>query len=210
MPLLLTYNKPLMGIWKTEESPEELLSLLTNETDYLQEISTMRTENRKKEWLAVRVLLKELLGEEARIAYHTNGAPYLPEKNLHISISHTKGYVAVALSPDSPVGIDIEYISDRIMKVRERFLSEEENNAIDAMHEREHLLIYWCAKETMFKMIKEEGIDFINHLHVNPFPFKREGSFTASETRTSQAVSYIISYRVYDQFVITFSSVSSF
>lgn len=204
MPLLFNYTEPRWGVWKTDESTEDLLSLLSGKEDYSSLLSVMRTENRKKEWLAVRVLAKELLGEEVRIDYHPNGAPYLPDQNLQISISHTNGYVAVLFSTGRSAGIDIEYMSDRIVRVRDRFLSEEENNHIDKTYTKEHLLIHWCAKETLFKMMQQEDVDFANHLHISPFPFQKEGRLTASETRTPQAALYEINYRVYNDFVVTF------
>ena len=96
------------------------------------------------------MLLKELLGEEARVDYHSTGAPFLACVPLYISISHTKDYVAVILDK-RPTGIDIEYRSDRILKIRSRFMNPEEEAGIDLEHEVEHLLIHWCAKETLFK-----------------------------------------------------------
>ena len=65
--------------------------------------------HRRLEWLAVRVLLYTLSGEEKEIAYHPSGKPYLADDSASISISHTKGYVAVALGlPGREVGVDIE------------------------------------------------------------------------------------------------------
>lgn len=203
MPLLFKHIDPLWGVWKTDESVDELLDRLANKEVYEPFLQNIRTENRKKEWLAVRVLLKELLCEETPIAYHANGAPYLPEKDLHISISHTKGYVAVILSPSHPGGIDIEYKGDRIIKVRDRFLSEEENACIDPLHEKEHLLIHWCAKETLFKMIGQENVDFIEHLHIAPFSYKERGSLAASESRSEQGASFILQYFVFNDFIVT-------
>lgn len=193
-----------MGVWKIEESSDELLSLLNQTHIYLPFLETIRMENRKKEWLAVRVLLKELLGEETIIAYHVNGAPYLPERNLFISISHTKGYVAVQLCDKSPTGIDIEYRTNRILNIRSRFISPEEDSNIDSANVTEHLLIYWCAKEALFKIIGQEGVDFIKHLHVDPFPYKKSGGLVVTETRTAQAASYVLSYVVNDDFVLVF------
>lgn len=207
MPLLFQHKEPLWGVWKIEESPDELLSLLTRTADYVPFLESIRTENRKKEWLAVRVLTKELVGEETPIMYRPNGAPYLPEKDFHISISHTKGYVAVILSDQEPVGIDIEYRAERILKIRDKFLSKEENQAIDIEHEVEHLLLYWCAKETLFKIIGQGNVDFIAHLHVQPFSYKEEGSLIVRETRTEKAASYILDYRVFVDFMIVFSKI---
>ena len=135
-----------------------------------------------QERFASRVLLKELLGEEVRVDYHSTGAPFLACVPLYISISHTKDYVAVILD-ERPTGIDIEYRSDRILKIRSRFMNPEEEAGIDPGHEVEHLLIHWCAKETLFKIIGQEGVDFQKHLHVNPFPYLPSGTFTGNPDR---------------------------
>ena len=152
---------------------------------------------------ASRVLLQELTGGPARIAYRPDGAPFLPDLPLHISISHTKGYAAVLLQERPAAGIDIEYRSGRVSKIRSRFMNPEEEAGIDKEHETEHLLLHWCAKETLFKMIGREEVDFLRHLHVRPFPYAEEGSFTVYETRTGQGAVYQLNYLVTPDFVLT-------
>mgnify|MGYP001523120341 CR=1 FL=1 len=180
MPLLMKHTGPLWGIWKIEEPSEVLLALLQNRKEYLPQLELIRTEQRRREWLASRVLLQELTGGSALIAYHPNGAPYLSGSSLHISISHTKGYAAVLLQdhPEEEAGIDKEY-------------------------ETEHLLLHWCAKETLFKMVGYEEVDFLRHLHVCPFPYAEKGSFTVYETRTGERTVYRLNYLVTPDFVLT-------
>lgn len=101
MPLLMKHTGPLWGIWKIEEPSEVLFALLQNRKEYLPQLELIRTEQRRREWLASRVLLQELTGGSALIAYHPNGAPYLSGSSLHISISHTKGYAAVPVTGSS-------------------------------------------------------------------------------------------------------------
>ena len=79
-------------------------------------------EKRKQEWLAVRVLLKELCGEEKGIAYLPSGKPYLEDGSAFVSFSHTSGYVAVALHPSAEVGVDIEQYGTRVQRVASRFI----------------------------------------------------------------------------------------
>lgn len=202
MPLFATYESPRRAIWQITESSEELFACFTEKEKILPALEKIKTEKRRTEWLAVRLLLKELLGEEAVIAYHPNGAPFLPDHPFSISISHTNGYAAVLLQKDKPAGIDIEYRSDRIHKIRERFLSEAENATIDPTHTSEHLLIYWCAKETLFKLIPEEEIDFREHLHIAPFPYSTTGLLTASESRSPHKRTYRLNYKVSKDFVV--------
>jgi len=204
MPLCLR-PYPTLGVWKTEESADQLLSLLEKKEEYLPFLEQCKSEGRKVERLAVRVLLKTLIGYEALVAYHPNGAPYIPGSSYNISISHTKGYVAVVLTDKkTPAGIDIEHHSERILKIRSRFLSEEENQ-INNNDEASRLLLYWCAKETAFKMLGQEGVDFRKHLHVTPFRYAQEGKIIVSETRTHSAASFSLEYRVTPEFALTFS-----
>ena len=63
MPVLFKYTEPLLGVWKIEESSEELLSMLEQSSEYLPFLQQIKTEKRRQEWLASRVLLKELAGE---------------------------------------------------------------------------------------------------------------------------------------------------
>lgn len=205
MPLLLKHTAPLRGVWKIEESSDTLFSLLENGEEYQSQLEEIHAEHRRREWLASRVLLQTLLGCPARIAYRPNGAPYLPDFPLYISISHTKEYAAVLIQDHPAAGIDIEYRSDRVLKIRSRFMNPEEEAGIDREHEAEHLLLHWCAKETLFKMIGEEEVDFLKHLHVRPFPYAEEGSFRVQETRTEAGASYTLNYLITSDFVLTYS-----
>ena len=124
MALLYKQLSPLHGVWKMEESSDELLGMLEHKADYSSFLERVSAEKRRQERFASRVLLKELLGEEVRVDYHSTGAPFLACVPLYISISHTKDYVAVILDK-RPTGIDIEYRSDRILKIRSRFMNPE-------------------------------------------------------------------------------------
>ena len=69
-----------------------------------------------------------------------------------ISISHTKGYVAVLLGgPEKEVGIDVECYGERVRKVAHKFVREDESVSWYKGTETWSLLLHWSAKETMFK-----------------------------------------------------------
>lgn len=82
-------------------------------------------------------------------------------------------------------------------------MNPEEEAGIDKGHETEHLLLHWCAKETLFKMVGQEGVDFLRHLHVRPFPYAEEGRFTVFETRTEEGSVFRLNYLVTPDFVLT-------
>lgn len=196
---------PPVGIWKMEEMTEEMWSLLQHQAWYQLEFSRLKVEQRQKEWLATRLLLKEMLGHEAIIHHHPNGAPFLSEtEKKQISISHTKDFVAIMLTDVTHIaGIDIEYRSERVRKVRSRFLNAEEERFIDPAHETEHLLICWCAKETLYKIINRQEVDFCRHLHIQPFSYAEQGTLITFDTCSESPKHVVLQYRVEKDFVIT-------
>lgn len=203
MALLYKGSSPLRGVWKMEETSGELLASLARTADYSPFLERVTSEGRRREYLASRVLLKALLGEEVEVAYRPSGAPFLPALPLHISISHTRGYAAVIVD-ERPTGIDIEYHSDRVLKIRSRFLCPEEESHIDPHREVEHLLIHWCAKETLYKVIDQEAVDFQEHLHVSPFPYAERGTLRAWESRTPLRQAFRIAFEVTPAYVLTY------
>ena len=84
MALLYKQLSPLHGVWKMEESFDELLGMLEHKADYSSFLERVSAEKRRQERFASRVLLKELLGEEVRVDYHSTGAPFLACVPLYI------------------------------------------------------------------------------------------------------------------------------
>ena len=216
MPLLLTYESPVMGIWEITESWQDMLESLRYNNDYSKETNKIQSDKRKQEWLAVRLLLKSLSGHETNIGYRDNGAPFLPDSPYHISISHTKGYAAILLSNNQNPGIDIEYRSERAWKLRKKFLSDKEADAFFS-HEYGNNLgcipdhadlatLCWCAKETAFKALQQAEVDFIEHLHILPFALSDEGFLTLKETKTPSKQTFIINYKIAENYIIAWKT----
>ncbi|MDE6173035.1 MAG: siderophore biosynthesis protein, partial [Bacteroides sp.] len=65
MALFMQHTEPRCkwGIWKMDESPDELLAMLPQQESYRHALQRFSAEHRRREWLAVRVLLYALLGE---------------------------------------------------------------------------------------------------------------------------------------------------
>lgn len=202
-----TYPDTIWGVRSITGTSEELLSKLEKKELYRPVLSRIKLEKRKKEWLSVRLLLKELLGEEKEIEYNNAGRPFFRDRSFHISISHTAGYVAVILNPNHPVGIDVEQITEQVVSLQERFLSEKERSRISKGKELIHLLLHWSAKETMFKALGEEEVIFKEHLHINPFDPQVGilSTFSSFESRTYRKTEFLIHYMVDSEYVLTFT-----
>ena len=165
-----TYDNGLaIALWDIAETEEQLMNLLNNDAVVAEEIIPFTSTKRRLEYLASRCALNELTGNEQHICYHENGAPYLADNSLNISISHTGHYALVATHPTDKVGIDIERIGDKVGRVRHKFLSKAELETIDARSEKIHLTILWAAKEAMYKLYGLKGVDLINDLSITSY-----------------------------------------
>lgn len=207
MPLYRTYQQGnlTVGIWKVDETVEQLRSMFHQFSIYEEGFARFSAEKRKQEWLAVRVLLKEMLGEEKEIAYNSSGKPCLKDGSACISFSHTNGYVAVAIHPSAEVGVDIEQYGTRVQRVASRFIREGEKVSIASGDEIYGLLLHWSAKETMFKLMDDQAVDFIDHLHILPFVLQKEGTFEAREYRSDKKRNFRIHYNTHPDYVLTFA-----
>jgi len=170
MPLLLhkEIENGEIGLWKITEEIDQLLHLAKLSEPDLVNYSEFSALHRKKEWLATRALLIQLIKKQVQIKYFNDGKPYLENGLPNISISHTKGFVSIMLHQTAIPGIDIEHLSRQVGKVASRFLSSEE---MDLCRQREeysnfHLLLHWCAKEAIFKMVPYSNIEFSTDMQI--------------------------------------------
>jgi 4'-phosphopantetheinyl transferase len=197
----------VLSVWQLHESQEQLLQMLDKQQWYIAFLDKVTADGRKKEWLAARVLLKELCGEEKEIGYHANGQPFLLDGSFNISISHTKAYVVILLHPTKRVGVDVERISDRALNVRHKFLLEKALKTIAVENDLVQTTLLWSAKESLFKVINEEEIQFAEQLHIEPFVLQKEGVLSAYETRTDVQQKFSIYYEVFPEMVLTWTCV---
>lgn len=99
-------------------------------------------------------LLGELTGGEVVVEHDDKGAPYLPDHpELSVSISHCRTAVAVAVSPEGRVGIDVECrrkIGDGLL---ERVCTADEQTAVRAAADPTmEFLQLWTRKEAVLKL----------------------------------------------------------
>lgn len=149
--------------WRVTETVDELAMLVPHGAALLSAAGQRFTSpKRRMEFVAVHVLLAVVLHAEVWVDHYPSGRPFLKGlPRLQVSVSHTSGYVAVALSADGCPGVDVEHYTVRIDRLRKRIVASDEqaDNTWD-------ILLHWSAKETAFKMMDCQGVDFLDHLHV--------------------------------------------
>jgi len=192
-----------IGIWKIEESIEELEYLLNESIIDNNDYKKIKSNNRKKEWLSTRVLLQRMLNNELlEIQYDTNRKPIL-NNNIKVSISHSKGYVALMLSDVKEVGIDIQVPKNNIGKGVSVFMSPIELDEIGEKNYIEKLHIYWCAKETLYKYVGDNKLNIYNHFKINPFQISKSGKFNGLVNPTNEIVN--LKYEISDLFYLVYT-----
>jgi len=119
--------------------------------------------NVRSTFIASRILLREKLGKHLnrdpsslRFATHELGKPYLEGSKIEFNISHSKKRIALAISDQLPLGVDVEFIKrkNRILKVANRYFSQPECRQLDdALNKRDMFFNFWTLKESYIKAL---------------------------------------------------------
>ena len=193
-----------LGLWRMCEPWEDLLAMLDlpeSETAALEGISK---EKRKQEWLACRVLLKEILGENQLISYDAERKPHLAGSGMEISMSHSGDCVCVYLRKDAPVGVDIQQMKSSIAKGAFYFLNDSELQWAD-LENNVQMHLMWSAKESVFKYAGDASIDLKKHITINPFSGNQNGRFEVNLQEGDLPESIQIQFDTFEDYVLTWT-----
>lgn len=184
----------IIGIWEISESAGSLISAFQFSENEKNEFKKFIGEKRQKEYLATRLLLQNILGQKTEVIYLESRRPLVKNPALNISISHSSDFVTVFISNEL-CGIDVENVHRNIDRVTKRFLHREELARIENSNQSQLLkIIYWCAKEAIFKCSCETGIQFDKQIFINPFEIGKTNFFSGKLTGINRNVHYILRY----------------
>jgi phosphopantetheinyl transferase len=160
MPIFFQHqinNSTRLGVWKIEETEEFFKGNVPLHRD-------VTHPHKRLQHLAGRFLLQFLFPE---FPYHLveiadTRKPFLPDEQYHFSISHCGDFAAAIVSKDSRVGIDIEIPVEKILRIQDKFLSEEEKQWATGARTNDFRLpaLLWSCKESVFKWYGNGGVDF--------------------------------------------------
>ena len=197
-----------LGVWEMEENLNYAQFASLSFYDRLMSLS----ENRRKETASVYSLLFAMTGNRNLVIGHEpSGKPYV--EGYKIGISHTKGFVSVILSTSCDVAVDIEYINTRVLRIADRFLREDEKpNALRFAKEKDEkghqdiipdvipTLLFWCAKETIYKLYSDERLTFLN---IKIMDAEQGGALCGNNLITGESVR--IDYTFNNDYVLTYA-----
>jgi phosphopantetheinyl transferase len=186
-----------LGVWKIEETEEFFKNNVPQHRDV--------THPRKRlQHLAGRFLLQFLAPDfpYGLIQIAETRKPFLPNDEYHFSISHCGDYAAAIISKDKRVGIDIEIPKQKIERISEKFLSQEEHSTLSpglSTPDYPLLTLFWSAKESVFKWYGEGGIDFRENIQLLK---QHEGLETLDCFFTKTKTDFTIHYRYFENLVL--------
>lgn len=190
------------GLWFISEDEADLsyLSYESSPEDIIH-------PQKRLEYLAGRALIKTLV-ESLHLAYEgirkdEFGKPFLKVHPHAISLSHSYPYVAAQIDRYMPVGIDVEQVKEKLRQVGPRILSAGE--VADAGDSLVKLCIYWCAKESLYKIYGKRNLLFSDHLKIQPYPLKEAGSLRGTIDAGPEPMHVRLEYQVTKEYVIVYT-----
>lgn len=154
----------------------------------------MRHPQKKIEFIASRFLKHQFFGTE-EITYDATGAPRI-HHHEHISLSHCTKYVALAHSSEHIVGIDLEAIDEKAVRVARKFCSEDEALIFDRQSESDMSLL-WSFKETLYKLSDRKGLHFLTDISVVKNENKYIGQVLTSNGIRTYPLFYLLKHGVF-------------
>lgn len=129
------------------------------------------------------------------ICHAASGQPLL--RGYHVGVTHTKGYAALMLSKSCDVACDIEHFSDRVERIKSKFLRKDEK-----ADDLDSLLVHWCSKETVYKLFPEDNLQF-SQMRVGPFSTMSDWACEVENMKRGEKVR--VDFEVTMQFVLTYA-----
>lgn len=190
-----------LQLWEIKETIAELLPWVELNEIEKEQLKKLKNEKRQIEFVIVRIMLRKVL-PDSTILYNSAGAPYIDDNSNYISVSHSNRFVCLMHSC-FPCGVDVEYIDSKALRVARRFLCEEELGLIHEDFPARDATLLWSAKESLFKLLKKENVDFARQLKITEVQDNVRRRIEAAIISDVAETSHILSYDFIDEQVIT-------
>ncbi len=167
LPIFSDFKQNELHIWKLK-LPLESGTIFTTLKEYLSNEELAKAKNfyfevDQNRFVLSRGMLRKLIGAylainptEIKLYYNTYGKPLLIDENLQFNLSHSKDYILIAFSYDSPVGIDIEYCKREIdlLSLANEICTDSEYKILSSLSGQEQCFAFyrcWTRKEAILK-----------------------------------------------------------
>lgn len=98
------------------------------------------------------------------------------------------------MSKKKRVGLDLEFMTNKILRIADKFLRPEELENINKDLELYHLYLHWCAKEALYKICDKVDINFVTNLNIEPFIPKDNGLMLGTVNNSYMNEKFTLNY----------------
>lgn len=193
-----------LGLWHMTEPWEDLQAMLDLPASEMAVLEGTLKEKRKQEWLACRVLVREMLGTGAVIGYDKERKPHIVGSETEISMSHSGKYVCVYLREGASVGVDIQQMKPSISKGAFYFLNDQELQWAN-LEDNLQMHLIWSAKEAVFKYAGDASIDLKKHIIIPAFSGNQKGRFEVNLQKDDLPEAIQIQFDTFEDYVLTWT-----
>lgn len=166
----------------------------------IKELKEIKNKARKKEFIGVRQL-RNAIAKNQEISYDLNRRPLLANGLNQISISHSTQSICIGIS-NTNIGIDLEVPSERVLRIKSKFLHDDEKMFFDENSSNDMTLL-WTIKEAAYKYVNQPGLSFKNNIRVIAKDDKR---FICRIHKLNQVIEVGMAHEMIDGQILTYTT----
>ena len=126
---------------------------------------------KRREWKGARVAIKSAL-DCIQLPYpgffkDEHGKSHPMDDNGYVSLTHSHGLAAAIFHKEMPVGIDLDFVREKVVKLGPKFLTPSEMTSLN--NDPLMYTIAWSAKETIYKCQGKKGISLKQNIVLEAF-----------------------------------------
>jgi len=176
-------------------SQYEILSINLNEFAEKIAFDFIQNKHRMLEKKSLAFFINNYFKEDELI-YNSEGKPLLKNSSKKISISHSTRRLVIQLSENLVPGIDTEILRNQLIKIKSKFVSNEEHNLYTSDNNLLNLCLIWSAKEAIFKSAGIVGLSFLEQIKIKQIIFenKEKGSISAALYTIDAEIDYLLKF----------------
>jgi phosphopantetheinyl transferase len=200
MPLFYQHNineHAKLAVWYITESEDFFLQRVPLQTE-------VAHPHKRLQHLAARYLLEIL---QPGFPYHLieiadSKKPMLANGEFHFSVSHCGDYAAAIVSEGKLVGIDVELITPRVERIKNRFLDQKEIDLLPECNTK-FLTLCWSAKEAIYKWYGKGKVDFKNNMVIDDLLYEHQQGMIKAHFEKEERINLEVAFRFFENLCLT-------
>ena len=199
MPLFYQHNineHTKLAVWHITESEDFFLAKAPLRT-------SVSHPHKRLQHLAARYLLDLL---QPGFPFHLieiadSKKPLLSNDEFHFSVSHCGDYAAAIVSENKFVGIDVELITPKVERIKDKFLNHNETELLPVCNLK-FLTICWSAKEAIYKWYGKGNVDFKSNILIDDINYAQKQGYMKAHFEKVTRTNLIVHFKIFESLCV--------